>query len=358
MRSQGMLTLLALAMEARADLKASKADLENTTLAAAFIPQMRGVQRAPFAGLTPMQGYNQMSSPMLARSPMATPVEFNQPQVVARAFGPSMGLRAEEAPAPAPAGPKNVYGESLKSCSSDLDCAYNEGAPQICVSLRARERVGTEGSFKLVKGDEKALAQWSDGWEAQCISIWDFTDETVDGTWEGFAKWCKFGSQEIVPKCSALPSNVLDSKYSVEMWRNCEITVRKYSYVDKKSPNWKPDTSEVTTKDTFKISKPSLGEETPELFSQKCARFRKVISGICNICELQEGGSVGALKSACTAIEGPVPAMMLAETQEGISTTAYIAGVIGFFVGSGIVLATFRRVLAHLREPLLEGYSS
>jgi len=198
---------------------------------------------------------------------------------------------------------------------------------------------------------------WNDAYSTQCITIWDFVEDTADV----FKIWLTYGNSDLIPKCDALPASVLESSYSLEMFANCGFEARDYKYVSEYSSRYRgpgADNSVKTKKDPFKIAKPSLKEDQPDLFSGRCERFRQIINGLCNTCSVQASGSTNkdALFAKCGKMDW-TPDEMLAETSEDV-TIVPAAGLIGFFVGSGAVLAMFRRRASTSAEQPLLGAES
>merc|ERR1719428_2151306 len=133
----------------------------------------------------------------------------------------------------------------------------------------------------------------------ECRSLWDWGNVKGSSMILG-------GMQQLL-KCDALPADVLESEFSLETWRNCELQSRQYNYVSPTSSKSGTPSSVVTTKDQFMIDKPSLGEKQPEAMRQRCQRFRDVIEKMCNTCEGQASGdgAKSALSKKCEAITMP-----------------------------------------------------
>jgi len=139
---------------------------------------------------------------------------------------------------------------------------------------------------------------------AQCISIWDYTGET--GT--DIGSWFRFGNAEVVPKCDAMPAAVLKSEYTYQTYSTCEYEAREYKYVSPASSKYKSDNSVVTKQDPFFVNKKSVGEMGTPKVSTRCARFRKVVNELCDICTIQASGAgKQAITEQCSALKSTVP---------------------------------------------------
>jgi hypothetical protein len=268
----------------------------------------------------------------------------------------------------------NVFGETIQSCPAvdgSGTCTYKEGVPQICVGIGPREREGagdpTAGAdaktFLLTKPMEANL--WNDALQGQCISIWDYTSET--GT--DIGSWLRFGNSDVIPKCDAMPAAVLKSEYTADTYSTCEYEARDYKYVSPASSKYKGrDNSVVTKKDPFFLDKPSIGEAGMPKASTRCARFRKVINEVCEICAVQASGAgKTAIESQCAALKATVPAEFAdADERAGkwlpfkvfkrgmpwkmgegaglfdVVNAPPTVALMGLFVASGLIFAKFR----------------
>jgi len=159
------------------------------------------------------------------------------------------------------------------------------------------------------------------------------------------------------------------------------VESRQYKYISKKSAAYKGRyPSEVTTKDTFKISKPSVNEETPDNLSQRCFRFRAAIENICGMCGEQttKAGAKESLTGLCAAIENtqlqdtaqwtspertkPQKVNLSSGPDELAETTPNVLNLtstflISLFAGSAATLAMhrfFRGAPTASQEPLLK----
>lgn len=263
----------------------------------------------------------------------------------------------------------NVFGKTIENCpASDgsATCTYKGDAPQICVGIGPRQREGasdpTAGAdattFLLTKPMEANM--WNAGLLAQCISIWDYTSET--GT--DIGSWLRFGNSDVIPKCDAMPAAVLKSEYTAETYQTCEYQARDYKYVSPASSKYKADNSVVTNKDPFFVQKPSVGEAGIGKVSTRCARFRKVIDDICDICAVQAAGAdKSAITTQCTALKSTVPADADARAGKWLPFKVFKRGMpwkageggmfaianappavalMGLFVASALIFAKFR----------------
>lgn len=233
---------------------------------------------------------------------------------------------------------KNILGGDLDSCSASQDCTYNADSPQICVGLAARIREGSDvslffadaKSFELKPPDGQF--KWKPEMVGQCVPFFEFGSDS-------FIKGIRYGNNDLVPKCSAIPSSVFLSEYSLDLWRNCGMEAKEYKYVSPASSKFKADATEVTKKDPFYIKKPSLGEDQPDMMSPKCARFRQGIERLALLCTDQ------ADASQLSAMEGMKAAM---DSAYSIQTTNNVTGVaavalVFFLVGSAVSFAMSRQ---------------
>lgn len=209
----------------------------------------------------------------------------------------------------------NVFGAKIEDCpAGDLaTCKYGGEVNQICVGIGARQRQGSTDAGWLAASDARSFVlskpesafQWNPSLMSECISVWDYTDET--GT--DFGAWLRYGNSDIIPKCDAVPAAVLKSAYTVETYSTCEYEAREYKYVSPKSSKWKSDNSVVTKQDPFFLNKQSIGETGVPKSSNRCARFRKAIDSICEVCGVQAKGAAQAgIQSQCDALKSMVPA--------------------------------------------------
>jgi hypothetical protein len=268
----------------------------------------------------------------------------------------------------------NVFGESIQECPAldgSATCTYKGNAPQICVGVGPRVREGAKDpsgaadarSFILEKPMEAYM--WNPSFQAQCISIWEYTDET--GT--DIGAWFKWGNSDVIPKCDAMPAAVLKSEYTAEVYSTCEYEAREYKYVSPASSEYKGrDNSVVTKRDPFFLKKESIGESGIPKSSTRCARFRKVINDLCDTCSMQASGAgKGAIESQCAALKSTVPAEfsdtdaragrwlpfkvfrrgMPWKMTEGkglfdVVNAPPTAALMGLFVAGGLIFAMFR----------------
>jgi hypothetical protein len=304
-----------------------QADLDNVTLSV-LMSRVPAYQKGPQSFGTPQQSRHVAMSPqwfphsfptaqrstLTAAAADQSAAEWIQTWKAKQAGGGGAApFKAQDTPQ---LWETNVFGDDIKECpamdGSGLTCKYKGDAPQICVGVGARQRVGStdEGwlaasdarSFVLQKPMEAFL--WNDGLLAECISIWDYTGET--GT--DIGAWFKYGNSDIIPKCDAMPAAVLKSEYTVETYATCEYEAREYKYVSPASSKWSGDNSVVTKKDPFFLKKDSIGEEGIPKSSTRCARFRKVVNELCDICSVQASGKgKEAIDSQCAALKATVP---------------------------------------------------
>lgn len=247
----------------------------------------------------------------------------------AEASAPRQVVQAKAASVPvvlAGGATQNVFGAAVQNCG-ESECVYTGDSPEICVSI------------------ENILIP-------QCISVWNLKEGVFK---KRLASRQGMGNLEIIPQCGAMPSAVLQSEFSKEMWDSCYIESREYKYVSPSSSKYKgaSGTSTVTNEDLFMIGKPSLGEERPKRLSAKCQRFRGVIESVCNMCGEQaaDESSKGALGGMCEGLIG-APAE-LAETRPDVGSGT-VAVLTGLAAVSALVLAVRRRgASAVAQEPLL-----
>jgi hypothetical protein len=221
---------------------------------------------------------------------------------------------------------KNVFGGDLDQCSASEACTYTAESPQICVGLAPRVRQGQSTSFEL-KAPEGQF-QWKPEYIGQCIPFAEFGSDS-------FMKGLRFGNQDLVPKCTAIPSSIFTSAFSLDLWQNCLMEAKEYKYVSPASSKFKSDSTETTKKDPFYIKK--TGEEQPDLMSPKCARFRQGIERLAMLCSDQGDASQmanlnGMKASMNTKLFGTSPSNV---------TGVAAAGLVFFLVGSAVSFAMF-----------------
>lgn len=343
MRSFEALTLLALLSQVNGDLALQDADLDDATL---------GILANPVRGNARYQGVqNWMTTPQFRmnqqRSYQATPYQsapmsvpqLQQQQAIQQRFVMTPAEAAEaEAPAEVSYEGKNIFGEDLAKCSKSEDCTYTAESPQVCVGLTPRIREGAKDpmagadarSFELTPPEGQF--KWGDNLVGQCVPFFEFGSDS-------FMKGIRFGNNDLVPKCDAIPSTLFTSDFSLDLWQNCKVEAKVYKYVSPSSSKWKGDTTETTDKDPFYIKKPSLGQgEQPDKMSAKCERFRQGIERVASLCSQQGSSSQMDVLNKIKATMGPAPA--LSESVVEVSTAAM--ALFCFLVGGGVVFAMSR----------------
>lgn len=377
MRSVTVIALLAVALEAQAELKMEPlhhADFDNTTLGVYNVGKLGPsviarpiLQGLPTGLRLPQQRLSSYGIDAQREFPQA--FHASMPYGRMTVVGAEKEAKAEEK---APEGPKNIYGEKLQKCSSSEDCDYNgPDSPSVCATDVTRDYSPPKNSFKWQKNE--GTDAWKSSMTGKCVTIWDIGTESgffgQQGIqWREKEQW--YGTQygfvptDFLVKCDALPADVLTSKFSTDTFQQCYIESRQYKYVASESPAYKADNSYKTIKDTFKIDKPSLGETQPDNLSQKCFRFRAAIENICSACAGQTSKASGKdnLVSLCSAIQGtqlPSEMELIAETTPEVLsyTTTFL---ISLFAGSALVMAAlrFRRgAPTAAQEPLLVMYN-
>eukprot|EP00746_Dinoflagellata_sp_MGD_P161523 gnl/MRDRNA2_/MRDRNA2_88708_c0_seq1.p1 gnl/MRDRNA2_/MRDRNA2_88708_c0~~gnl/MRDRNA2_/MRDRNA2_88708_c0_seq1.p1 ORF type:complete len:361 (+),score=81.20 gnl/MRDRNA2_/MRDRNA2_88708_c0_seq1:115-1197(+) len=345
MRSFKAITLLALLFQVNAELNMAlqDADLDDATL---------GMLANPVRGNARYQGaQNWMATPQFRTNPrsyQATPYQSapisvpqlqQQQQAIQQRF---VMTAAEAAEAEAPAGPtyegKNIFGEDLAKCSASEDCTYTAESPQICVGLTPRVREGAKDplgaadarSFELTAPEGQF--KWSDSYVGQCIPFFEFGSDS-------FMKGIRFGNQDLVPKCDAIPSSMFTSDFSMDLWQNCKVEAKVYKYISPSSSKWKGDQTETTDKDPFFIKKPSFGQEQPDKMSAKCERFRQGIEKIASLCSQQGSSSQMETLNKIKATMGPAPA--LSESTMEVTTSPAMA-LFCFLVAGGVIFTMSR----------------
>lgn len=257
----------------------------------------------------------------------------------------------------------NVYGGETASCGSFGACTWTETNPEVCVSnvpynseifwdgmpgMTGGDSISRKGgnAGKFV-GNTDAAGEWKK--TAICMSVWEFQSPSmifgqysqgsflfprVDAaTWaQSFWKRLKYGFVDDIAVCEAVPANVLDSAYSVEMFNDCTSLrkIRPYG----------PGGGKV---------------ETVE--KGKCKRFRSAVEKVCNLCAGQAPGDKekSNLASKCAAL-GVTGAAGLAPESSGAGYAILFSSVsfMLVLVGVGKVYRGFRKPAFGLQQPILE----
>jgi len=351
MRTVAVIAFLTLALEAQANLKMANVNKMVNP----------GVIGRPISS-TPQQRFPYGVSALREFSPAFRNPVNSVPYSRMTIVGAETAEKEAAEKAAEDAGPKNVYGDKLQKCNSNEDCGYSAPAsPQICATKVTRDYSPQEDTFKWAKNPGADV--WKPDFAGSCITIWDVGAESgffgqAGISWgekeQGYGTQFGFVPTDYLVKCDALPTEVLTSSFSLEMFRSCYLESKKYKYVSKVSSMYKADSTETTIKDQFKIDKPSLNEEQPNALSGKCFRFRAAIENICQSCSEQtnKAGGKQTLEGFCSAIEGTQGMAEMAPDVLGLTTTFLVS----LFAGSAItlVMSRFRRrVQTASEQPLL-----
>merc|ERR1712176_495977 len=204
----------------------------------------------------------------------------------------------------------NIFEEPLEKCIEDDYCTYRSAqmaTHDICSGIRLSEQVKDIGmAFKAGPVNE------------DCYSILAYGANAR----EQFEKRRGF---VYIPKCSALPAGLLDSKFSVDMMTGVPLR---------------------TSKKGVKSTEDGLVEETTSLSSLAVTRatkqFRTAIESICDLCsaEAPNEKAKANLEAACTKLK----AVQLVEQPKYDTSVinVFLVGVVSTFLGAGATFAVFR----------------
>lgn len=280
--------------------------------------------------------------------------------------------KEEKEEAPKSKDPVNVFGGKIASCGSDDECEYDGVSAQICVSLvpynqnvfwngmpgKDDFRDGRKAKAGTFVGNTDAAGLWKQA--GKCMSLYEvgaenmiWTKDSLAGKWtwifpfksgwsnifRSFKKRITYGFLDDVVVCDAVPSSVLDSEFSINMWNNCELEVREYDYAI---------SAQYQTK--------SFIEKRPN--SRRCQHFREAIVKVCSKCADQatDAKMTDALKAKCDAIGAS--AAFASEESSGSRVEYFIglslASFAGAFIGLGLHVFRTRRAVSRLQEPILQ----
>lgn len=221
----------------------------------------------------------------------------------------------------------NAYDEAVGPCKVPDYCMFTDSSPKVCVSFL------------------------EDGSDNRCISIFEYSKTNkwrASMTQEPISEKYKeraipgMNFPQLAPKCDAVPTNLLESSFSKDMWSSCEVKFKEYRYVSPKSSKFGSENTKVVGKSPFFINKPSLKEFRPEEISSQCDRFRDAIKSICDTC-----GSVApsatakdTLASKCAAIQGDSAELFTQTSPDALSVPS--VALICLFVAISVSFAMLR----------------
>lgn len=222
----------------------------------------------------------------LARSPSPAELRFpGLPQeersrwsMIAAAEASGEPAVAEVAEAPVPAEPEfwskeNIYAEATEACASgkpkEEQCTYEPDSPKVCVDVKEFDPPLAFGIKRLGPVGPRCVTIWAIGNKPLARGQYD-----IQGDYD--------------MKCSALPTNILTSAYTVDEWNKCDLFTKEYR-------------GDPLVKFT---SEEKIYQEKE--MSGRCFRFRKAINKICNICSTQatSNEAKAALEKKCAALDG------------------------------------------------------
>lgn len=266
--------------------------------------------------------------------------------------------------------PVNVFGTAIAPCGQEGECSFTSYASDLCIANVPYDKQkfwnGMPGSdMGVFVGNTDKEGLWKQ--VAQCLNFWDYGvppmmwgQRTIGkGVWifpwkeditmllRSWGKRLKYGFVDDVLVCEAVPSAVLDSDYSKDMWENCEVSYSKYVYT-KGNP-------------TFPGGKEMLSDES----SRRCMRFRQSIERVCEVCAGQapNDGAKSTLSSMCEAVGvgGPAPAPGRRFGSPGYKFSSQFESAIPLsliFVVSALfgfkVFRSLRKSVPELQEPILQ----
>jgi hypothetical protein len=259
----------------------------------------------------------------------------------------------------------NVFDAKITSCGAAGDqCSWDGNTREVCVSFLPYDQdkfwngmPGKEaGKFE---GYRDPAGEWKT--VGKCVAVWELGIESMvfgNKMWfpgfqtslatflRSFGKRLKYGFVQDTPVCDALPSNILDSEFSKDMYQNCEIMYSTYEY------KTRTDGKGGRTSSYDKTLK--KGEEVPPQIpfgteGGKCQRFRDAIEQICTSCaEQADTAPAGqALMAKCESIG--MATALATESSDG-RIEQVIPFALALFMSAMLGLKVFRR----LRKPLQE----
>jgi hypothetical protein len=246
----------------------------------------------------------------------------------------------------------NAFGESVQPCKVPDYCLFDKKSPKVCAHFLED---GSDDRCISIFEYSKAN-KWRKDWTQEPISE-KYTERAIPG----------MNFPQIPVKCDAVPSAVLDSQFSLEMWSSCEIKYKEYKYVSPKSSQSGGEQSKVVNKSPFVIDKPSLKEINPADIASKCDRFRDAIRSICDVCSSVAGNDAAkaALSGKCDAIQGDgAPGEALDAQTSSVAFGFSSFTLIGLFVGSLTTFAMLQfyrhtsKTATSAKEPFLQSSGS
>lgn len=205
----------------------------------------------------------------------------------------------------------NIYGEKLEKCGfvEEESCGNDGDSLKICAALVPRVGQGQKNKYWLKAEQEHNL--WIIEQFAKCISIWDLGSSS-------FLRGVTYGNNDLVVKCDALPSDVLQSQFTLDTFRECELEAHEYASATS---------------------------------SQRCKKFHRAIDNICTTCSTQSlkvsakdtlAGMCGAITTTEAFAKTSPDFLRTFKAIESFTLSISILALMGFFLSSALTFGAVR----------------